>query len=273
MFHRSALYLLPVLLASLLAGCGVFAPHDIVCTADPKFAFKLSVRDSVTNAFSLAGATIVWSSASRADSIAFAPGPGGTDPGYANIYAPSGTYNLTVRKLQYRDWRRSGVQVGSNQCGVVAARIDILLQPIVLPADTLPQMVMDSVLAFSVARAVLWADDSVTVTFAVTNPRPDTLRLQGSGSCTFRVRAYNQAGALASPVGVVVCTADLAFWATLAPRATYTRVFTWRTTDGRMIGPPGPAPLPAGLYDLEPVIDAVAFQWVGRRLRVQVIAK
>jgi hypothetical protein len=174
--------------------------------------------------------------------------------------------------LQYRDWRRSGVQVGSNQCGVVAARIDILLQPIVVPADTLRHVAADSVLSFSVARAVLWTDDTVTVTFAVTNPRPDTLRLQGSG-CTFRVRAYDQTGALASPVGIVVCTADLAHWATLAPRATYTRVFTWRTTDGRMIGPPGPAPLPAGLYDLEPVIDAVGFQWVGRRVRVQVIAK
>ncbi len=140
-----------------------------------------------------------------------------------------------------------------------------------LPPDTLPHSAADSVLAFSVSRTALYTNDVLTATFVVTNPRADTLHLQGSGTCTFVVRAYDQSGRLSSPIEPHACTADIHFWATMPPHASFTQQVVWRANDGRNIGPPPPAPLPAGVYDLEPRVDAVGFLWVGKRVRVQVI--
>jgi hypothetical protein len=142
-----------------------------------------------------------------------------------------------------------------------------------LPPDTLPHSASDSVLAFSVSATALYANDNLWATFVLTNPRSDTLRLQGSGdpSCLFVVRAYDRSGNVASPIEPHACTADIHFWATMPPHASFTQQVVWRANDGRNIGPPPPAPLPAGVYDLEPRVDAVGFLWVGKRVRVQVI--
>jgi hypothetical protein len=142
-----------------------------------------------------------------------------------------------------------------------------------LPPDTLPHSAADSVLAFSVSTTALYANDNLTATFVLTNPRSDTLRLQGSGdpSCLFVVRAYDRSGNVASPVAPHICPADLVTYAVMPPHASYTRQLTWRASDDRKVSP-GPAPLPAGAYDLEPRVEALGFLWVGPRVRVQVVA-
>jgi hypothetical protein len=140
-----------------------------------------------------------------------------------------------------------------------------------LPPDTLPHSAVDSVLAFSVSTTALYADGVLTATFVLTNPRSDTLRLQGSSdpSCIFVVRAYDGSGTLVSPIAHA-CPADLVTWAAIPPHASFTRQVVWRSSDDRSTSP-GPAPLAGGVYDLEPVVDALGFVWVGKRVRVQVV--
>ena len=141
-----------------------------------------------------------------------------------------------------------------------------------LPPDTLPHSAADSVLAFSVSTTALYANDNLTATFVLTNPRSDTLRLQGSGdpSCLFVVRAYDRSGNVASPVEHA-CQLDLVTYTVLPPHATYTKQLTWTASDDRNFSRP-PAPLAAGVYDLEPRVEALGFLWVSPRLRVQVVA-
>ena len=56
----------------------------------------------------------------------------------------------------------------------------------------------------------------------------------------------------------------------LAPHATYTTHLTWTASADQNVDGPT-APLAAGVYDLEPTVNALDFKWVGKRLKVQVM--
>ncbi len=138
-----------------------------------------------------------------------------------------------------------------------------------LPPDTLPLIVSDSILSFSLARTGVWAGDTVSVFFTIRNPGSQPLVIAGSSSCTFNVRAYDKAGVLASPKGQVACTADIHEFATIPPGGSYVATRVWYANEG----PGSSTSLAAGVYSLEPVIASNHLAHTGRRLLVQVVKR
>lgn len=99
--------------------------HDIVCTADPKYALIVSVLDSTTAVSTLKGTTIVARVGTYVDSVA-----AGSDLG--SVYLGlnhSGSYSLSVTKTGYKPWLRTGITVGSGECGTIRELVTVLLQP------------------------------------------------------------------------------------------------------------------------------------------------
>ena len=113
----------------LSGACTVFGPKDHVCTADPKYALKVQIKDSASGAWTASSAYVVARDGSFVDSVQVGAAPflDGTQVLLGSNR--SGQYQLTVRKPTYRDWIRTGIQAASDGCGVVATDIMVLLQP------------------------------------------------------------------------------------------------------------------------------------------------
>ena len=117
------------LVAIVAFSSGLACSGDIVCTANPKWALMVSVLDSTTNLSTVTGATIVARTGTFVDSIAISSAPG-SDPGSVFLGVNhSGSYSLSVTKSGYKTWTRTGIVVGTNQCGTVVQRVTVLLQP------------------------------------------------------------------------------------------------------------------------------------------------
>ena len=109
--------------------CGLFGPQDTVCTLQPRYALQVTVYDSVSGGGAASGASIVARDGSFVDSVAVVSAP--VPAGFFLLLGRDrpGLYQLTVRKVGYRDWTQSGIRVLSNDCGVVRVDIAVRLQP------------------------------------------------------------------------------------------------------------------------------------------------
>jgi len=136
-----------------------------------------------------------------------------------------------------------------------------------LPPDTLPLIVADTALTFSIDRSALFVGETIQLFFTVRNNGTTNRVIAGSSSCTLNVRVFTLGGTVVSPVASRVCTTDLVSYASLTPGETITMMRTWTVNDQA----PTPANLPAGVYELEPTVDASGFVRTGRRLRIQVV--
>ncbi|MEO5580406.1 MAG: PEGA domain-containing protein [Gemmatimonadaceae bacterium] len=57
------------------------------------------------------------------------PGGGALDDVLLSLaYERAGTYTVTVTKPGYREWRRTGVQVGRDECHVITVPLTARLQ-------------------------------------------------------------------------------------------------------------------------------------------------
>jgi hypothetical protein len=136
-----------------------------------------------------------------------------------------------------------------------------------LPPDTLPLSVADSALTFSIDRSALFVGETIQVFFTVRNNGTTNRVIQGSSSCTLNIKAYTLTGTVVSPAASRVCAADLVQYASLTPGETITMARNWTPSDQGS----APVALPAGVYELEPSVDASGFQRTGRRLRIQIV--
>ncbi len=111
----------------LAAGCD----SPVNCLTIPVPAVRVLVNDSVSGAPAASGARLVVRDGSYADSTAAPPGHPEVDafPLSAADNRP-GIYEVTVRKVGYRDWLRTGVVATEGRCNVNTARLTALLQPL-----------------------------------------------------------------------------------------------------------------------------------------------
>lgn len=127
----------PLSLAALLltSACGILEPHD--CTTEFRFGLAVAVRDSVTGVPIASGARLE----TRKNGVVIDSGTA-----YPNAFPPNqpvfdaqellgageraGRYLVTVRKAGYRDWVRSDVVVGEDECHVRPVRLTARLQPL-----------------------------------------------------------------------------------------------------------------------------------------------
>ena len=108
-------------------GCGIFAPKWD-CTLQPRFALEVIIADSNSGSGSASGATVVARDGSYADSVQIPVGPNLDDLHPRLGLGRAGRYTLSVRKVGYKDWTRSGIRVTSGNCGPVRVDVTVLLQ-------------------------------------------------------------------------------------------------------------------------------------------------
>jgi hypothetical protein len=112
--------------AGLAAGCNL--PFTDACTTDFRHGVVVEVRDSLTDAPAAAGARLIVRDGAYADTSDQLPF---TDPLTLRAAGErGGTYDVTVEKLDYRDWTRARVRVLEDECHVIPVRIEARLQPI-----------------------------------------------------------------------------------------------------------------------------------------------
>ncbi|HEX2095208.1 MAG TPA: carboxypeptidase-like regulatory domain-containing protein [Longimicrobiaceae bacterium] len=114
-------------LAPFLAACPGNPLDGTVCTADLRPAILVEVRDARTGASALTGATVVARNGSAYDSVTV------RDPQVSSVglaHELPGTYEVVVRRDGYREWKRSGVRVEKDECHVITARVEAVLEPV-----------------------------------------------------------------------------------------------------------------------------------------------
>lgn len=109
-----------ILAGLLLSGCGIFGTGD--CTSELAPAIRLRIRDADTRQKPGIGSTILVTDASYAESSP----PPGTDPvsldEYGFAFERAGRYAISVKTAGYRDWSRTGIEVGWAGCGHVSTK-------------------------------------------------------------------------------------------------------------------------------------------------------
>lgn len=106
--------LLPALTALHIAGCSSDNPQTplTLCTGE-RPSIAVSIRDAQTGRFTAGGATVVASiGTSYVDSVRVPTTDADSVP--AVVGDRPGTFDLTVRKQGYADWRQTGVIVQAN---------------------------------------------------------------------------------------------------------------------------------------------------------------
>jgi hypothetical protein len=105
---------------------------DLVCTSQPRPAIRAEVRDSVTNAPSGFGASLIVTNTAVYDSSMSPQGFTDTSAVSSLESAPNGVggvYAVRVRKIGYRLWQQTGVVVNGDRCGADAVSLQVRLQP------------------------------------------------------------------------------------------------------------------------------------------------
>jgi hypothetical protein len=100
-----------------ILGCSVFTSHD--CADIKRFSFSIQVADSATKEYIALGATLIARHDDHTDSLVV-PGtgqPGASDATGTGIGTDTGSFDLVVRKVGYRDWIRTNVVVPRDDCG------------------------------------------------------------------------------------------------------------------------------------------------------------
>ena len=100
-----------------------------VCTQEARPAVAVYVKDSVTNAGTASGASLVASDGSYKDSVAAPAGSPDLDNLPLNAaFERAGTYQVTVTKNGYATWVKSTVRVTKDLCHVNTVTLTALLQ-------------------------------------------------------------------------------------------------------------------------------------------------
>ncbi|MDQ6717851.1 MAG: carboxypeptidase-like regulatory domain-containing protein [Gemmatimonadota bacterium] len=108
--------------------CSAPAGGGTYCTALFAFGISVSVVDSATGVPAAAGATVIASEGSYADSVVVPSGGSPTIPiGLAGERA--GTYTVTVRKSGYKTWTKGDVAVTKDECHVKGVPVTAKIQP------------------------------------------------------------------------------------------------------------------------------------------------
>lgn len=100
--------------------------ESIVCTDLFAYGLTVSVTDSSTQSAMSSGVSVVARDGSYVDSAA--PFPGAST--FALAGERAGTYSVTVRKVGYKDWVKSGIQVTKDVCHVQPVGVTARLQPL-----------------------------------------------------------------------------------------------------------------------------------------------
>ena len=124
-----------LLLASMMAGCGILDPT--VCTTEARPAIQVDVLDSISGSpvrgpirvvasdgsemFEFDSQDIVLSPTADPDTVVFGP--------FYLAHERPGTYDVAVEAQGYRMWQRTGVRVRDGECHVQTADLMALLQP------------------------------------------------------------------------------------------------------------------------------------------------
>lgn len=131
-----ALWLLPLF---ALAGCDELPLGG--CPGWERHGIEIEVRDARTGVPAAHGAT-GWVKDGSYTDVLQVSGWTGSPPDPSNALVLSGAmerrgrYDVVVRKAGYQEWRRSGVRVGGNSCGVEPVRLRAELVP--LTGSSLP---------------------------------------------------------------------------------------------------------------------------------------
>ena len=110
----------------LISALGCSASLSPVCTQEARPAVAVYVKDSVTNAGTASGASLVVREGSYEDSVAAPVGMDNSPLGAAVERA--GTYQVTVTKTGYATWVKSNVRVTKDLCHVNTVTLTALLQ-------------------------------------------------------------------------------------------------------------------------------------------------
>jgi hypothetical protein len=101
------------------------------CTAGGDASFIVTVVDSITAAPIASGATLTWSAGrSSGTSVAMQPPtPGPTTPltTIQGPYGRPGTFNVTVQKSGYQDWKAPSVYVQQGTTGHCSIQATVVL--------------------------------------------------------------------------------------------------------------------------------------------------
>lgn len=115
-----------------LAGCEN-DPVGFGCTLEARSSVTVTVIDSASGTGRARGATVILRDGAYTDSSVFAlddPLPGDSIFYFTNTFERAGTFTVRVRRPGYALWERQNVQVTSDQCHVVTARVRARLQPL-----------------------------------------------------------------------------------------------------------------------------------------------
>jgi len=111
----------PATLALLVtaASCGILSPEDPVCVSIPVSGLVIFVQDSATGAWIASDAHFIARSGSYVDSSTHPESRYPRADSLPTLAASQhpGIFRVTVRKVGYRDWTRSGIWVRTNRCG------------------------------------------------------------------------------------------------------------------------------------------------------------
>jgi hypothetical protein len=119
-----------VSLLSITAACSVPTPGGgTVCTALFAYGLSVTVVDSVTGTPASAGATVIASEGTYADSVVV-PATASNSSSIGLAGERAGTYLVTVRKTGYKTWTKSGIVVTKDECHVKGVAITAKVQPV-----------------------------------------------------------------------------------------------------------------------------------------------
>lgn len=114
----------------LIGALACSASISPVCTQEARPALTVYVKDSLTNAGTASGASLVVREGSYEDSVAAPDGRPDLDNSPLSAAAErAGTYQVTVTKNGYATWVKSNVRVTKNLCHVNTVTLTALLQP------------------------------------------------------------------------------------------------------------------------------------------------
>ncbi len=122
-------WLLLGILAILFAACETYEP-SINCTAIAVPAIAVAVMDSVTGASAADGARVYVRDGAFVDTLSAPPIIVPGEPNYfSGPFERPGTYVVTVEKIGYKMWSRSGITVTEDECHVITVTLAAELVP------------------------------------------------------------------------------------------------------------------------------------------------
>lgn len=124
-------YSVVMFLLLLIIGCEDNGTSGRICTAEARVGIQVEIRDAMTRNPAAEGAKATVNDGSFIDTLRTLPvvPPQGSLTVYG-VYERPGVYTVMITKPGYRDWVRSNVVVNKDECHVITAQIEALLEPV-----------------------------------------------------------------------------------------------------------------------------------------------